>query len=148
MKGYIKFPSLYQICLTFVIDCLKSSVNTYTAPFDIRNFVFFHSMRLISTRFSQVQVACVYSVNSWVFLIGKGFYLCEVRTCSQKHTFIIYSLMTIVSTSLPSRQTASKRPLPSDFQMTSPYNFLSPLSVQVVHFIFCYFITISQIIIF
>ena len=133
MKGYIKFSSLYQIWLIFVTDSLKSSVNVYTASFDIRTLLFFTQFNTILT--STVCLCVQHYI--WVFLTGTSFYLCALRNCSQKHTFIVRSLMTISNTSLPPRQAASKRSFPSDFQMISPY-ILSPLYVQVFQFTFCY----------
>jgi hypothetical protein len=109
LKGYIKCWILYQLWLTFVTECLKCSVHVYTAPFDIRNFPFSRSVYKFNTILTSTICLCV-QYYSWVFRTGTGAYLCELRSCSQKHTFIFRCLMTVFNTRLPPRQTASKDP--------------------------------------
>jgi hypothetical protein len=112
LKCCIKFPSLYQIWLTFLTDCLKSSGKCiYRALWD-KGLCLFHAVCTSVTRLSHVQVVCVYSINSCLVLAATGSYLCGVRTCAQKHTFLIYSLIINFNTSFPLRQRDSKRPFP------------------------------------
>jgi hypothetical protein len=138
LKDCIKFPSLYQIWLTFLTDCLKSSGKCIYRALWHKELCLFHTVCISVTWFSQVQVVCVYSINSCLVLAATGSCLCGVRTCAQKHTFLIYSLIISFNTGLPLRQRYSKRPFPSDFQINSP-NILSTMHVQVAMFTFSYF---------